>query len=202
MRAVIPVVDEVILAQRKRFGADQYDEMWEGVLHMAPSPNDFHQSLESALEYYLNQHWGLPNKAIVQHQINLAAVGAGKDWLQNYRIPDLLLLTPDQFHVRCGSHWEGAPNVVIEIHSPGDEAYDKLPFYRDVGVPEVWIIHRDSKHVDLYLLRGHEYERCEPDADGWVRSPTVGVEMKPTSTKKLDIRVVGNEAARAQLLLY
>ena len=202
MRVVIPVADDSILEQRKRFGADQWDEMWEGVLHMVPLPDDVHQSLESALEFYLNLHWGMPQKSIVQHQINLSTLGAGKEWVHNYRVPDLLLLTPDRFHVRCGTHWEGAPSVVVEIHSPGDEAYEKLPFYRDLGVPEVWIIHRESKQTEVYLLKDRDYERCEPDADGWVRSPATSVEMKSTTAKKLAVRVAGKESTRAELPLF
>jgi hypothetical protein len=202
MRAVIPVVDPLILAQRKRFGVDQYDEMWEGELHMPPVPDDAHQSLEGDLEFYWRVHWGLPNNALVQHQINLAPVGAGKDWTNDYRIPDLLLLTQDRFHIRCGTHWEGAPNVVVEIHSSGDEAYEKLPFYCDLAVPEVWIIHRDSKQVELYVLHGGEYDRVDSDAENWLRSPATGIEMQPTGTGKLAIRVAGNAATQAELPTY
>ena len=43
MRAVIPEVPPDILAWRKRTGSDMWDEMWEGVLHMAPMPNREHQ---------------------------------------------------------------------------------------------------------------------------------------------------------------
>ena len=50
MRAVMPEVPPDILAWRKRTGADMWDEMWEGVLHMAPMPNREHQDLEGAME--------------------------------------------------------------------------------------------------------------------------------------------------------
>ena len=39
MKAVMANVPEHILEWRRRTGADQWDEMWEGVLHMAPSPS-------------------------------------------------------------------------------------------------------------------------------------------------------------------
>ena len=39
MKAVIPEVPEYMLWERRRTGADRWDEMWEGVLHMAPAPN-------------------------------------------------------------------------------------------------------------------------------------------------------------------
>ena len=90
MRAVMSEVPPDILAWRKRTGADRWDEMWEGVLHMAPSPNRAHQELEWAMETYLRLRWARPRGARVYHQINLASAGG---WPNNYRIPDLVLLT-------------------------------------------------------------------------------------------------------------
>ena len=45
MKAVIPNVPEPLLDWRKRTGAERWDEMWEGVLHMRPTPNRDHQDL-------------------------------------------------------------------------------------------------------------------------------------------------------------
>ena len=67
MKAVIPCVHESFLAERKRLGQDQYDEMWEGVLHMAPMPNMDHQDFESELEDYLKRTWATRNGGIVRH---------------------------------------------------------------------------------------------------------------------------------------
>jgi hypothetical protein len=57
--------------------------------------------------------------------INLALL---ESWPHNYRIPDLVLLTPDRFHIDRDEYFEGAPTAVIEIRSPGDESIEKLPF--------------------------------------------------------------------------
>jgi len=60
MRAVIPEVPPDILAWRKRTGADMWDEMWDGVLHMAPLPNREHQNFVSVMETYLRRRWARP----------------------------------------------------------------------------------------------------------------------------------------------
>ena len=39
MKAVMSSLLPDIQAMRKRTGADRWDEMWEGVLHMPPMPN-------------------------------------------------------------------------------------------------------------------------------------------------------------------
>src|ERR1700675_5047027 len=106
MKAVMPVVHPEILESRKRTGADRWDEVWEGVLHMPPMPNYAHQNLEAALQNYLWLHWARPSRAKVLHQINLAAAGA---WPNNYRIPDLVLLSPARSHINKGQYFEGPP---------------------------------------------------------------------------------------------
>ncbi len=70
MRAVMPVVPPDILAWRKRTGADMWDEMWEGVLHMAPAPNREHQDLAGAMETYLRLRWARPRRAIDLQKMN------------------------------------------------------------------------------------------------------------------------------------
>lgn len=197
MKAVMPRVPEDILERRRRSGADQWDEVWDGVLHMPPAPNRHHQDLEGALEVWLRIFWARPNGYRVYHQINLAAPGGWPD--KNYRIPDLVLLTPDRFHIDHNEYFEGAPNVVVEIHSPDDEAYEKLPFYASLGIPEVWIIHRDSKVPEIHALGDDGYEVAAASADGWIRSAETGVELRPDENGRLSLRLAGDESTRQQV---
>jgi Uma2 family endonuclease len=196
MKAVMSRVPVDILGWRRRTGADQWDEMWEGVLHMAASPNRDHQDLEGALEAWLRQHWAEPNGCRVYHQINIAEPGT---WPNNYRIPDLVLLTPARFHIDRNEYFDGGPDVAVEIHSPDDEAYDKLEFYAKVGVLEVWIIDRDTKQPEVFGLVGSELVPREVGADGWLRSSVANVEFRATADEKLQIRIVGRNDTLAQL---
>src|ERR1041384_4055883 len=173
MKAVMPSVPPHILEWRKRTGNDRWDEMWEGVLHMPPLPNTEHQDLEGAMEAFLRRHLRA-RKVKVYHQINLASPGG---WPDNYRIPDLLLLGPGRSGIDRNEYFEGAPDVVVEIRSPGDETEEKLPFYAVLGVPEVWIIERDTKEPRVLLLRGGLHEPSAPGAGGWLASPFAGIEM-------------------------
>jgi Uma2 family endonuclease len=197
MKAVMPVALPDVLAMRKRTGADQWDEVWEGVLHLPPAPNRYHQDLEWALETYLRFRWARPRGAKVYHQVNLAAPGGWPD--KNYRIPDLLLLTPERFAIDHIEYFEGAPDVVVEIHSEGDEAYEKLPFYADLGVPEVWIIDRDTKEPEIYLLKRGQYKKQVAAKSGWLRSPGTEIELRAGSPGKLAVRLAGDDASREEL---
>jgi Uma2 family endonuclease len=196
MKAVMADVPVHILEWRRRTGADQWDEMWEGVLHMAPSPNREHQDFEFGLEAWLRRYWAEPNGCRVYHQINVSQPGT---WANNYRIPDLVLLTPERFDIDCNTYFDGGPDAVIEIHSPGDEAYEKFDFYANLAVREVWVIHRDSRRPEVYKLADGAYQLCEPDSNGWVGSSLVGSEMRPTDGGKLEIRLVGRDDTLGRL---
>ncbi len=190
MKAVFASVPGHILEWRHRSDADQWDEVWAGILHMAPSPNREHQSFEFKLAMWLEQNWAEPNGCRVYPQINVADPASAK-WTDDYRIPDLVLLTPNRFHIDKNEYFNGGPEVVVEIHSPEDEAYEKLGFYWKVGVKEVWIIQRDSKTPEVFERGQSEFQLREPDADGWHRSMIVGAEFRSAGGGKMGIRLVG-----------
>jgi hypothetical protein len=193
------VVPEHILESRRRSGINQRDEVWEGVLHMSPEPDFEHQDFEGGLETWLRLNWGRPNGAKVLHRINLALPGAGTAWVDNYRIPDLILLTSARFAINFRTHFEGGPEVVVEIRSPGDESEEKLPFYAQIGVLEVWIIDRDTKQIDLYVRSGDSYARQPAGDNGWFCSPFTGIEMRAGRPGKFAIRRGGDDSTREEL---
>jgi Uma2 family endonuclease len=196
MKAVMANVPEHILAWRRKTGADQWDEMWEGVLHMAPSPNRDHQELELHLAIWLQHHWAQPKGCRVLTRINVAAPGA---WPEDYRIPDIVLLTPDRFHIDCNEYFDGGPEVVVEIHSEGDESYDKFDFYAKVGVREVWVIDRDTKQPEIFERTNLEFELRPADSERWLYSNVTNIEMRATTDELLEIRIAGCDETVAKL---
>ena len=196
MKAVMSSVLPEIVAFRKRTGADRWDEMWEGVLHMPPSPSPEHQDFEWALETYLRSHWANRKGYKVYHNVNLASVGG---WPNDYRIPDLILLTPDSGAVQKGVYFEGPPHVVIEIRSPEDETLEKLPFYAALGVPEVWIFDGDTKVPQVHVRQGKTYETRAPEPNGWILSEITGIELRSSQPGELSIRLQGDESTLEHL---
>jgi Uma2 family endonuclease len=185
MKAIMPTLLPDVAALRKRNGSDRWDEMWEGVLHMPPAPNLHHQRLEFHIEAFLNLHWIPVSGGEVYHQVNVAGPGV---WTENFRVPDLVCLSPDRFDRKNEDYITGGPNVVIEIHSPGDEAYQKLDFYAQIGVREAWIIDRDTKEPEIYFFDGTELKLQPPNSDGWHPSAVTGFEMRADGQGKLRIR--------------
>ncbi|HET6953373.1 MAG TPA: Uma2 family endonuclease [Acidimicrobiales bacterium] len=140
MRAVMIEVPPHLLEERRRMGADRWDEMWEGELHMVPPPAERHQSLGARLIEVLGpiaRARGLK----VAYEIGLFL----RD--DDYRMPDLAVYRPDQASERG---LEAAAELVVELVSPGDESRVKLPWYASLDVREVLLIARDSLCPELY----------------------------------------------------
>ncbi|HXJ79473.1 MAG TPA: Uma2 family endonuclease [Candidatus Methylomirabilis sp.] len=114
MRVVMPVAIPEIIRFRELTGADRFDEMWEGVLHMAPWPTFRHQSLASRLLSFFVEVWCPRTGGSAVMQIN---VSTPKHWDQDYRIPDVSVMLPGR--VPQVEAMFVRPNVVFEVRSPG-----------------------------------------------------------------------------------
>lgn len=92
----------------------------------------------------------------------------------------------------------GGPDAVIELRSPDDETYEKLPFFARLGVREVVIVDRDTKRVEIYRLAGPQYVALQPDRGGWLTSDTLQVRFAPTAGGRLTIEDGDDPATRTE----
>lgn len=176
MRAVLLEVREDELAHRRRRGLDRHDEMWEGVLHMAPAPTYEHQRMVDRLLLFLVPLLERTGGGVLVSGIN---VFSDKSRAEDYRIPDLTFVAAGREALLCEEGVRGgAPDAVIEIRSPGDETYEKLPFFAALGVREVIAIGRDSKGPEVYRLAGSQYLAVAADREGRIAAETLGVRFR------------------------
>lgn len=169
MNAVKHEFPSGLLDERRRTGCDRLDEVWAGVPHLVPPPSVSHQDFEYELEQALRSiaaRRGLRT----YHNIALAVPGTG--WT-DYRVPDLSIAHPTQLSERA---LEGRAELVVEILSPRDESRDKLPFYAGRGVREVWLVDPVMREVEVFALRGRDYE-VVPMIDGAIRAPVLEIEL-------------------------
>jgi Uma2 family endonuclease len=180
MKVVILDPPEELLAGRRRKGQDRFDEVWEGVLHMVPPPSFGHQAFGTELLTLLAPV--AKAKGIVcTYETGVFRPGTGES---DYRQPDLVFALPSQVAKRG---IEGPCELVVEILSPGDETYEKLPFYASLGVREVLVASPDTRAVELYVLRGARYVQLSPDEKGVVRSQALGVAFATVSGPRLRV---------------
>ena len=173
MRAVLVHVTDQELAHRRSIGLDRWDEMWEGVLHMTPAPSLEHQRILGRLVAFLEPRLRSTARGTLLPGINVFRAAA------DYRIPDLTFVAAGREHVlREEGVREGGPDAVIEIRSPEDETYEKLPFYAALGTREVVVVDRDTKRPEIYRLAGSQLVALQPEADGWLRAETMSVRFR------------------------
>ena len=68
----------------------------------------------------------------------------------DYRVPGLCLVCDCPSDVLHDGYLAVTPSVVIEVVHPRSYAHEKLDFYAQIGVQEVWLIDEQSRKVDLF----------------------------------------------------
>ena len=99
------------------------------------------------------------------------------------RIPDLLFISQARLHLLEEAHFEGTPDLAIEIVSPKHQARDEQDKYREyeaAGIREYWVIAPLKKQVDLYHLTTEgKYEPSPPKAGVYRSTVIQGFFLKP-----------------------
>ena len=147
-----PLAQRDFLAQRRASGADRYDEVWEGTYVMSPLPNLEHQRLVRRLTVILDQVVESLGKGEMFPGANLT--DRVENWETNFRCPDIVVVLDDMRIKSLDAAIVGGPDFLIEIASPGDRWPEKLPFYASIGVRELLIIDRSTKHLEIFRLAG------------------------------------------------
>ncbi len=199
MKAVVTDISQAERARRKLTGIDRYDEMWEGVLHMAPAPYNEHQRILGELVAFLLPILKRTRRGTLCVGINVFRETSPKE---DYRIPDLTFVAAGREAILAKDGVRGAgPDAVIEIRSPGDETYDKFPFFAALGVREVVVVERDSKKTEIHHLAGAQYVATAPEADGAVVSSVLGVRFRldPGDEPLLVVEDLADPALRVEI---
>ena len=149
-----PHLEESLKAQRRAWGGDRYDEVWDGVYIMSPLPNVQHQELVSGLVGALREVLRPPVGGNVYPGINLS--DRVDDWEHNYRCPDVAVFLPGNLAGEFEAHYCGPADFLVEIVSPRDNSREKIPFYSLLGVRELLVIDRYPWSLELYRYNGSD----------------------------------------------
>ena len=101
----------------------------------------------------------------------------------NLVLPDLFVVGSARSDVIHENGVMGAPDLCIEILSPGWRNYDfvkKNVLYSEFGVPEYWIVDSDRKRIAVQVRGTSRYSLWESE-DGMARSLIFpGLEFDPS----------------------
>jgi len=117
---------QALIDKRRELGLDGHDEVWNGVYVMAPFADLSHGAVKSRVV------------RIVDPLAEAAGLVPGDSFnlgdAQSFRVPD------------AGWHWQlpkgvyaATAAIVLEVLSPDDRTFDKLPFYAAHHVQEVLV---------------------------------------------------------------
>lgn len=122
---------------------------------MTPSPSGGHQDAVGRFYHYLF--------------LNIESHGMGKVRIAPFDVeltpklvvqPDVLVVLKANYDKLAENRVLGAPNLVIEVASPGTATYDrhsKQMAYAQAGVPEYWIADPMARTVEVFVLERHIY---------------------------------------------
>ena len=102
--------------------------------------------------------------------------------MTSYRVPDLAVAHPDVVTERG---IEGAAKLVVEVLSPKDESYEKLPFYRQVGVEELLYVDPTSRAFEVRRPEGDVWILVDVDTQGWTPLESLGLALRTTGGRLL-----------------
>ena len=131
-------------------------EVIEGELFMSPPPLWWHQRGLGKLYLFVGTH-------VYSHHLGevvTAPIGVVLDE-ENGLEPDLVYVSRERAHIISRRGVEGAPDLVVEVLSPGTQARDrgiKMRRYAASGVPHYWIVDPVAQTLEAYRLGPTGYE--------------------------------------------
>lgn len=147
-------------------------ELIEGELVLNPAPVPRHQrilrKILTALDRYFEEHGGgevfcAPLDIVLSDE--------------NVLEPDILVLKSERASLVGPANIQGAPNIAIEILSPGSRRRDevvKRRLYERFGVDEYWIVDPEIEAVKIYRRNGDAFSpstEINTDTGGTITSP-------------------------------
>ncbi|MGD9634291.1 MAG: Uma2 family endonuclease [Pirellulales bacterium] len=148
------LVERRLIAQRRAWGVDQHDEVWEGVYVMSPSADNEHQSLVMGITSAFHSFVSKSNLGQVLPGANISDRESG--WKKNFRTPDVVVVLRGSEAKDCKTFWTGPVDFLVEVVSRGDRSKRKLPFYSKIGVRELLIVDRQPWRLTLYRHDGEQ----------------------------------------------
>ena len=126
-------------------------EVIDGVVYMTTAPSNFHQWVVQGL----HEQIGIPVRRQGLGFAFAAPIGVLMPNCQPVQ-PDFVVILKAHADIIRDRRIMGVPDLIIEILSPGNAAYDqevKLEAYARAGVPEYAIIDPQTRTISQYRLR-------------------------------------------------
>lgn len=143
-------------------------ELMDGDLFVSPAPSTTHQLVLGELLVALRAQ--LAGTAVVLFA-PVDVILSSTSVVQ----PDLVVVRVDRKHLITKRAIEGAPDLVVEVLSPGSIDRDqqlKRRLYERFGIPEYWIVDPDHGQIEIWRMHEGRYGvRAKLDRASTLTSP-------------------------------
>ncbi len=143
--------DYLLLPEDKRY------EIIEGELFMVPAPIPYHQDIFRSLFRILTDYAQSKNLGKV-YSAPIDVVLSNENIVQ----PDILFISKERLSIIGQKNIRGAPDLVVEILSPGTAEKDKIlkrKLYAKFGVKEFWLVDGKKKEIEVLSLQEEDLKR-------------------------------------------
>lgn len=134
-----PVELQEWLDRRRELGQDGFDEVWDGVYHVAPMAHGRQGATDHEVLHVLRAR----SRAAGLRGSGPINIGPGP---HDFRVPDAAYL-----RTRKTALWNPTAAIVVEVISPNDESRLKSEFYFRAGVQEVLLVDPLERIVEWYV---------------------------------------------------
>lgn len=150
------------------------------ILKMSPAPNLVHQTVSKNINIILHQYLNGKTCQYFYAPADVVLVDMKKSMQENKDIftvvqPDLFVVC-DLQKIADGKKCVGAPDLVVEILSPGNsqkEMDTKFDLYQEAGVLEYWLVYPEERSINIFVLREGKYIGLKPFSDGQLLTSTL-----------------------------
>lgn len=137
------------------FGEDEDVELVDGVVVRRMAAIDPHEDLFGWLYFLLRGYVAAKDLGVVRGSRTAVQITEHRG-----RLPDVVFVHKERAGIVQEKGIYGAPDLVIEIVSPGDKAADVVALeadYRSIGAAEIWFIDQERKQARVLRKREEGY---------------------------------------------
>ncbi len=136
---------------------DKRYEIIDGDLFiMVPSPNESHQRILANIFNIVSNHVKKSKLGNI-YFAPFDVLFSDEDIVQS----DIIFISHENKKIITKDNIKGAPDLIVEVFSPSTFKRDtgiKKKLYARHGVREYWIVDPERETVEVFLLRGKEFE--------------------------------------------
>ena len=137
------------------FGEDEDVELIDGVAVRRMAARDPREDLFGWLYVILRAYVDTQGLGVVRGSHTAVQITPYRG-----RLPDIVFVRQERAGIVQEKGIYGAPDLIIEIVSPGDRPADLVALeadYRSVGVPEIWFVDQEKQQIRVLCKREEDY---------------------------------------------